>query len=140
MSELSDKQKQFTRDVVQLLQFAWEMGYEIAFGEALRSDEQAAINSIGQEGRERVAQLLDGEFPELSKRIRNNGKNNGILLSIHQDKLAIDLALFKNGVYLTETEDYRLLGEHWLSIAADNRWGGHFRDGNHFSKEYQGRK
>jgi hypothetical protein len=60
--------------------------------------------------------------------------------SLHYDKLAIDLNLFKNGVYLDKTEDHRELGEYWESIGGS--WGGRFksRDGNHYSLEHNGRR
>ncbi len=53
--------------------------------------------------------------------------------SFHYKRLAIDLNLFKDGVYLTETEDHRVLGDFWKSIGGT--WGGDFRrkDGNHYS-------
>jgi hypothetical protein len=51
--------------------------------------------------------------------------------SFHYKRLAIDLNLFKDGVYLTETEDHRPLGEYWQSIGGT--WGGDFDDGNHYS-------
>lgn len=53
--------------------------------------------------------------------------------SFHYKRLAIDLNLFKDGKYLTETEDHRPLGEYWQSI--DGTWGGEFKkkDGNHYS-------
>jgi hypothetical protein len=51
--------------------------------------------------------------------------------SFHYKRLAIDLNLFKNGKYLTETEDHRLLGEYWKSIGGT--WGGKWNDGNHYS-------
>ena len=140
MSELSDKQKRFTRDIAKLLAYMWEMGYECAFGEALRSNEQAEINSLGPEGRETVAALVQPVYADLAAKIRDNGKNNGIRLSIHQDKLAIDLNLFKDGVFMDKTEDHLVFGEYWEAMTPENRWGGRFRDGNHYSKEYQGRK
>ena len=140
MSELSDKQKRFTRLIHKLMAYGWDLGYEFTYGEALRSDEQAYINSIGFEGREKLAALVEKAFPELAVRIRNNGKANGILMSIHQDKLAVDLNLFKGGDYLEQTEDHRILGEYWETLGPDCRWGGKFRDGNHYSLEYQGRK
>ena len=56
--------------------------------------------------------------------------------SNHYVKLAIDLNLFKNGVYLTKTEDHKQLGEFWESIGGS--WGGRFNDGNHYSIEYMG--
>lgn len=53
--------------------------------------------------------------------------------SFHYKRLAIDLNLFKNGIYLTMTEDHKPLGEFWKSLGGT--WGGDFRrkDGNHYS-------
>jgi len=53
--------------------------------------------------------------------------------SFHYKRLAIDLNLFKNGEYLTETQDYKPLGLFWESIGGT--WGGRFEkpDGNHYS-------
>ena len=137
---LLQRQNKFVRFIVQLLNYGHELGYEFAFGEALRSDEQAEINSLGQEGRSILANIIQPKFPELAARILNNGKADGIRFSIHQDKLAIDLILFKDGKWLSKTEDYLLLGEYWESLDAECHWGGRFRDGNHFSIEYNGRK
>jgi hypothetical protein len=60
--------------------------------------------------------------------------------SLHYDRLAIDINLFKNGVYLEETKDYREPGEFWESIGGS--WGGRFSsgDGNHFSLSFEGRR
>ena len=58
--------------------------------------------------------------------------------SLHYDRLAIDLNLFKDGKWLNKTKDHELLGAFWESI--DGSWGGHFGDGNHYSLEYRGRK
>lgn len=58
--------------------------------------------------------------------------------SLHYDRLAIDLNLFKAGEYMISTEDHRKLGEFWELIGGS--WGGHYDDGNHYSLEYQGRK
>jgi len=53
--------------------------------------------------------------------------------SFHYKRLAVDFNLFKDGVYLTTTEDHRPLGEFWESIGGT--WGGGFthEDGNHYS-------
>ena len=51
--------------------------------------------------------------------------------SFHYRRLAIDLNLFKDGNYLTETTDHQELGEFWESIGGS--WGGRFNDGNHYS-------
>lgn len=52
--------------------------------------------------------------------------------SKHYRRLAIDLNLFKDGVYLTETEDHKELGKFWEGIGGV--WGGNFKypDGNHY--------
>lgn len=58
--------------------------------------------------------------------------------SLHYERLAIDLNLFKGGRFLTGTEDHRPLGEFWESIGGS--WGGRWGDGNHYSLEHEGRK
>lgn len=55
----------------------------------------------------------------------------GVKDSFHHKRLAIDLNLFKNGVYLTETKDHKELGEFWEYIGGT--WGGRWGDGNHYS-------
>jgi hypothetical protein len=60
--------------------------------------------------------------------------------SVHNLKIAADLNLFKDGVYLTATEDHRVLGMYWKSLNPLCRWGGDFRDGNHYSIEHEGVK
>ena len=58
--------------------------------------------------------------------------------SLHYDRLAIDLNLFKDGTYLIKSEDHRPLGIFWELIGGS--WGGHYGDGNHYSLEHEGRK
>ena len=60
--------------------------------------------------------------------------------SLHRARLAVDLNLFKDGNYLTRTDDHQLLGEFWESIGGT--WGGRFSspDGNHYSLEHNGIK
>jgi len=58
--------------------------------------------------------------------------------SLHYDRLAIDLNLFKDGEWLQDTEEHQPLGEYWESIGGT--WGGRFNDGNHYSLEHGGRK
>ena len=50
--------------------------------------------------------------------------------SLHYDRLALDLNLFKDGVWLTKTADHTLLGLYWKAIGGV--WGGRFGDGNHY--------
>jgi hypothetical protein len=58
--------------------------------------------------------------------------------SLHYISLALDLNLFRDGEYLTRTEDHKPLGEYWESIGGT--WGGRFGDGNHYSLAHGGRK
>jgi len=53
--------------------------------------------------------------------------------SFHYKRLAIDLNLFQNGVYLTESVHHTQLGNFWMKIGGT--WGGTFDppDGNHYS-------
>jgi hypothetical protein len=106
---LREKQSQFARDVANLIQFAYAEGYEVTFAEAYRPPELAEL--YAQQGR-------------------------GIRNSQHTKRLAIDLNLFLDGKYLTDSDDYRLLGCYWKSLRPENRWGGDFRrkDGNHFER------
>ena len=77
---------------------------------------------------------------------RPSGCGYGHPQSLHRIRLAVDFNLFKDGVYLTETEDHLPLGEYWESIGGT--WGGRFLDakgrpkpdGNHYSLEHEGRK
>lgn len=115
---LGQKQRIFTRLIAKLIEYAYKNNYELSFGEAYRTQEQAAIYA-------------------------KQGK--GILNSLHTKRLAVDLNLFKDGVYLTKSEDYEKLGKFWESMSTSEYqccWGGRFRrpDGNHFSIEHGGIK
>lgn len=60
--------------------------------------------------------------------------------SCHGVRLAVDLNLFKDGIYLTSTDAHEISGLKWEGRHTDACWGGHFNDGNHYSFQYQGRK
>lgn len=137
---LSQTQREFTRCVGQLIARIYASGYEATFGEAWRTDEQAVINSIGESGRLELAAHLASKFPALAVAVSNNGKANGILLSVHRERLAVDLNLFKDGVFLEADTDHRPFGEFWESLHELARWGGRFGDANHYSFEWGGRK
>jgi hypothetical protein len=96
-----------------LLDYIHAAGYEVTGGELWRTPEQAAINAE---------------------------RGIGTETSLHRDRLAIDLNLFKNGVFLTSTEDHREFGEFWESLHPLCAWGGRFNDGNHYSLMHNGRK
>ena len=108
---LGEKQRKFTLMVAQLIQWAYDHDFELTFGEAYRTPEQAAANARA---------------------------GIGILNSLHTQRLAIDLNAFKSGRYLTDSAAYEPLGKYWESIGGS--WGGRFSkpDGNHFSLEHGG--
>ena len=137
---LGQKQRRFSRLLASLIARMNASGYEVSLGEVKRSDEQAEINALGEVGRARVAALVKAEFPLLAEKILNNGKANGVRMSVHQLQLAADLNLFKKGMYLPDTEDHRMFGEWWEQQGPDCRWGGRFRDGGHYSLEHNGIK
>ena len=108
---LGQKQRRFTLMVSELIRWAYDHGFELTFGEAYRTPEQAALNAKS---------------------------GTGIGNSLHTQRLAVDLNLFKDDVYLRESAYYLLLGEKWESMGGS--WGGRFlrADGNHFSLEHDG--
>lgn len=110
---LGEKQRKFTELVADLIQWSYLNGYELTFGEAYRTPEQAALNAA---------------------------KGSGISNSLHTKRLAIDLNLFVNGEYMTDSEAYRPLGEYWKSLDSNCCWGGDFSkpDGNHLSYTHEG--
>lgn len=114
--KLLDKQFIFCNMFAELIFEAQRRGYQCKFGETKRSPEEA----------KRLAAL-----------------GSGIKNSLHVDSLAGDLLLFKNGKYLTKTEDYTELGLWWEEQSFAGivcAWGGRFSDGNHFSIMHEGRK
>ena len=94
---LREQQSKFSRLLAELIIYAYDLGYEITFGDVWALD--------------------------------RHSEN-----SLHYDRLAADLNLFKDGKYLFKTGDHKGLGEYWESLDPDCRWGGRFRvkDGNHY--------
>lgn len=73
--------------------------------------------------------------------LSNAASGSGISNSLHLIRLAVDLNLFINGVYQTDSRAYLPLGVKWKSLHPLCRWGGDFvkrADGNHFSIEHNG--
>ncbi len=113
---LGEKQRLFVRLVGELIRFAYASGYELTFGDAYRSPEQAKANAAA---------------------------GSGIANSLHTQRLAIDLNLFKDGIYVTDSAAYKPLGDFWKGLDAGCCWGGDFvtrADGNHFSIQHNGVK
>lgn len=114
----SQMQRKFTLMIADLIQWVYGQNhsgdiYELTFGEAWRTPEQAAIDAA---------------------------KGSGIVHSLHIERLAVDFNLWINGVLQTESAAYEPLGTYFESIGGS--WGGRFtsKDGDHFSLGWQGRR
>lgn len=105
---MSALQEEFAQSVAKLIQKASELGYGVTLGEAWRTPEQAQWNA-------------------------DHGK--GIVHSLHMERLAIDLNLFKDGQFLTTPDAYIQLGSWWRTLGSSYRYGGDFqnKDYDHYS-------
>jgi len=112
--KLGDKQRLFSMLLAELVLWAYDNGYEVTFGDFYR--DPRVFGPVGVK------------------------KAYSSANSCHKSRLAADLNLFKDGKYLTSTEDHKPLGEIWESKHELCRWGGRFNDGNHYSMEHNGRK
>ena len=115
---LFDKQVVFAKSFALLIIKAFDMGYQVTINQVLRTPQEAAANAVS---------------------------GAGISNSLHLLKLAGDLNLFKDGTFLTTTEDYTALGEYWESLSTQDYtmcWGGRFlkTDADHFSVAANGYK
>ena len=104
---LREQQSIFARKVADLIIHAYDLGYEITLGDAFRDPRLHGAMGVKL--------------------------GYGATNSFHKQRLAIDLNLFKNGVFLETTEGQRPLGEWW--VKQGGTWGGNFKneDSNHYS-------
>jgi peptidoglycan L-alanyl-D-glutamate endopeptidase CwlK len=110
---MSDEQWAFLQDVAALVALAAERGWNLTGGELWRTDDQQRL------------------YIEQGKSWTSRSR--------HQDRLAIDLNLFLDGVYQQSTEAYRDLGRAWEALSPHNVWAvrlrsGRLTDGNHFER------
>lgn len=115
--KLSEAQRLFASRVPRLIDRIYDQGYECSIGDVFRDP-----RSHGAQG-------------ETSP--------YGRAKSAHKNKLAIDLNLFLDGVYITDSESHRQFGEYWVAMDPENHvWGGSWtgrkKDGNHYSFRYGG--
>jgi hypothetical protein len=104
-SKLSEDQNKFVGMIAKLIQFAQANGFYLTFGDAYR-DKRVSKESVGNK-----SYFHDWSY--------------------HCKRLAVDFNLFKDGVYLTKSEDYKPLADYWKSIGGSA--GIDWNDGNHFS-------
>jgi peptidoglycan L-alanyl-D-glutamate endopeptidase CwlK len=105
--KLGEHQECFSRNLVQLLSKAFELGYEVRIGEVERTKEQQEL---------------------YIKQGRSTTMN-----SMHLVKCAADLHFVKNKSLQYPEE----LGTYWQSLDSANQWGGFwdsFKDYPHFQR------
>jgi hypothetical protein len=113
---LSEQRCLFTSMLPRLIDRARELGFDCAGDQLKRTQAEADANAAS---------------------------GAGISNSLHLLGLALDLLLYRDGIYIKDSEQYRPLGEYWKSLHALNCWGGDFLakpDGNHFSSQRGGVK
>ena len=133
---LLEKQFIFAENVPKLINFIFAQGYTCSLGEALRTNEQAWINA---QPKNTLLATVDKKGNPIKIYPALVG-GTGIAKSVHMLKLAIDLNLFKDSAYITDSESHKIFGEFWKSLHPDFRWGGDWGDGNHYSMEHEGVK
>lgn len=139
---LGEKRDRFTRELASWILAVTQLpGHQMRLCEVLRSDEQAEINALGNEGRKQLVAYLMPRFPELAKRIANN-TGSGIRTSVHISGLAADAQLFVDGQWISDGDSlyWSKIGEMWEKRGPDHRWGGRWGDANHVSIEHNGVK
>lgn len=108
---LQQKQAEFLMNVSKLIQFIFQQGFEATGGELHRTPEQQALHK------------------EAGRSMTSN--------SLHLDRLAIDLNIFRNGKLIQSKATLQPIGDFWESLNPRNRWGGNFRsflDTPHFER------
>ena len=109
---LGTKQELFARQLPRLLDYIHSLGYGIRLGDSYRDER------------------IHGAF--------GTKKGYGHKNSCHKLKLAQDINLMKGGKFLSKTSDHLAIGMWWEEQHPDNRWGGRFNDGNHYSMTHWG--
>jgi len=105
-------QSEFAQDVAELLMFASKQGFQVTLGEAQRTIEQAEL-------------------------YKKTGFSKAGANSLHCKRLAIDLNFFKDGKFITDSNELKVIGDYWESLHPNNAWGKYFSfadDYPHFSR------
>ena len=84
---------------------------------------------------------LEFAFDEVTERLTvKDPTSDHMGRSCHHVGLAADILLYRDGVYLTHSDEYKELGERWEALGKELGlelvWGGRFNDGNHFSMKW----
>lgn len=109
---LREEQSIFSVDIVKLLSWASEQGYEYTYGEFHR--------------------------PIQMQEIHYKAGRSKTMNSQHLKKLAADIFFFKDGKFLASKAEVQPIGDAWERLSSKNRWGGNwnsFRDIPHFERQ-----
>lgn len=109
---LGRKQELFARLLPRLIDKAHNLGFEVRMGDLFRDPR------------------VHGHYGD--KVGYGRGRSN------HKLKLAVDLNLMRCGRLVKSTVGHKELGEWWEKQNELCRWGGRFKDGNHYSLECRG--
>lgn len=124
------QQHKFAIMVAKLILKAEELDYEVTFGDAWAQDLNDVWdflnNLVKNHDKDRSRDIL--YMSRLRDTVRKALHRRA---SFHYRRLAIDINLFKDGIYLRKTEDHKPLGDYWQSLGGT--WGGAWDDGNHYS-------
>jgi len=112
--KLGEKQELFSKLIAQHVTWLYAQGYKVRWGDNFR--DPRVHGKVGEK------------------------VGYGSAYSMHKDKCAADLNLFKGGKFLTTTASHKASGEKWESRHELCVWGGRWEDGNHYSLEHEGRK
>lgn len=116
-----------TKNIPRLIGFIFESGYECAIDEVKRTHLQAWANSLP------AGTTILASCPTIYGHINYSYTvgGSGISTSLHLNAMAIDIILYKDGGYITDSEFHRPFGVFWESLHPNFRWGGD-KDGNHY--------
>ena len=127
---LGERQELFMRLLPSLINKAHALGFEIRGGDLFRDP-----RLHGEFGRRNLFRYLQTILPDslLMLVMAKKYKGYGSKTSEHKNKCAIDLNLrVQDGGMVWSTEDHRELGEWWEMQHPYCRWGGRYKDGNHY--------
>lgn len=110
---LRSQQMLFVSDVIALISFIWQQGFDVTFGEVARTVEQQRL--YVQSGRSKT------------------------MNSYHLKRLAIDLNIFDRatGELIYDKKRLQSIGDYWETLHPQNSWGGNwgsFKDLPHFER------
>jgi hypothetical protein len=115
MSELLDNQFKFSKMISEFILWLYSQGYTVQKGDAWRSTDKLCVPG-GVEG-------FEDDLKYSYQELLFYNKKSKLTYGKHNERLAQDLGIWKDGKQLT-TEEYRPLGVYWESMGG--RWGGRF--------------